>query len=359
MAVFLAQDGDYDRIRMLGKGTFGQVWLCREISTGDEVAVKYLHGGSALGDQRSFMREVGVALCLPYHGVVRLRKFGLPCDARVEGGVEVAPAQPPLIVTDFIPGGTLKAAAVACAAGCPPAGWGATQWTKALFGVAAVMARVHARRVVHRDIKPDNILLDAGLEPWIADFGLARAMSELSVTKGIGSPLFMAPELLESNAPYSYPVDVYAYAVTVFSTFSQSQELEHGTARTMDKFLSRVMAGERLRRPRPGTPAAIPDPIWELIEACWRHAATDRPLFREIAQRFVDEPALWIPGTDPDEFNRYRAVVFPEPVPEPPSYTDGDEPLPVAGGTGAPAAAPIHHAKPKERPKFVRRTTPP
>jgi hypothetical protein len=134
----------------------------------------------------------------------------------------------------------------------------------------------------------------------------------------------MAPELLDTP-DYTYAADVYAYAVTVFSTFSQSRELDRGPAATEQAFLRRVMNGERLKRPPPGTSAAIPDPIWRLIEDCWRQAPADRPSFREVAQRFVDAPALWIDGTDPAEFNAYKEVVYPEPIPEPPA-DPGEEP---------------------------------
>jgi hypothetical protein len=124
----------------------------------------------------------------------------------------------------------------------------------------------------------------------------------------------MAPEL--NYEEYSYRVDVFAYAVTVYATFTDRVERTDGGARNHADAIQRIARGERLKRPPEGNPNAIPDRLWQLIEQCWEQVPRRRLTFQEIVEQF-ENPALWIPGTNAEEFLEYRRRIMPGPCPPP------------------------------------------
>jgi serine/threonine protein kinase len=84
------------------------------------------------------------------------------------------------------------------------------------------MRILHANRVFHRDLKPDNVLLTKVLEPKLTDFGLAKRVAvgaSLNQSDTRGTPLFMAPEIHVSHN-YGFPADVYAFGVIAYAASS-------------------------------------------------------------------------------------------------------------------------------------------
>jgi len=81
------------------------------------------------------------------------------------------------------------------------------------LGIARGVSYLHSNKVIHRDLKPGNILLDASLNARIADFGVSREWADnLTMTK-IGTPTYCAPEVLNGEK-YSWPADMYSYGTT-------------------------------------------------------------------------------------------------------------------------------------------------
>jgi serine/threonine protein kinase len=195
-------------------------------------------------------------------------------------------------------------------AGRPNPNFGPTEWTKAIFGIAATMSILHSKNVIHRDLKPANIFLDENWEVRIADFGLAKFMNNrLNMTQAVGTPQFMAPELFREEN-YTFPIDVYAYAVTVYSIFTNDTTLECGVLRNAVAFGQKICDGHRLRRPH--GEREVPDAIWEMIESCWIQGPSQWPSFREIAQRVAAHRDLWFEGTNEAAFEEYQRRIMPD-----------------------------------------------
>jgi serine/threonine protein kinase len=216
---------------------------------------------------------------------------------------------PGLIITEYLQNGNLSQRIEERLSGRLSTGFTPTAWSKALFGIAAIMEKVHAHGVIHRDLKPSNILFDDNFEVKIADFGLAKFINpSLENTTAIGSPMFMAPEL-HLDGDYSYPVDVFAYGVTMYTTFTDAKILDSGPTFTPAGFMRKMLAGERLARPMGDPLRMIPDPIWVLIESCWTSEVDARPTFKRIVEQMMASDHYVVPGTDLDAYHEYQGRV--------------------------------------------------
>ena len=241
--------GNYRLVRSLGRGGFGEVFL-GEAPDGSRAAVKLLHARWA-GDpemRRRFTTEVEQAR--------RVDDFCIAAilDADPDG-------EAPWIATEFIDGPTLQ---VAVAEGGPRVG---TELQRLAVGTATALAAIHSAGVVHRDLKPDNIML-APDGPRVIDFGIARALETTSVTASgiIGTVGYMAPEQLEGERLTS-AVDVFSWgSVMVYAATGR----EAFPGPTQASRIARVLAGE------PDLDG-VPEPLRDTLRTCLLRRPEDRP----------------------------------------------------------------------------------
>ncbi|WP_194893855.1 protein kinase domain-containing protein [Catenulispora pinisilvae] len=189
--------GPYGLLGILGSGGMGRVYLAQD-ADGEHVAVKVIHADLAREPEfrRRFQREIEALRAVPGPGIAAI----LDADAE---------AQRPWLATEYVDGpslhhvvtkgsGPLDAAAV-CTLGA---------------ALARTLADIHAAKLVHRDIKPTNLLLPDG-GPKLIDFGIARDLAASTITRtglAVGTPQFMAPEQLESGRATGTAADVFALA---------------------------------------------------------------------------------------------------------------------------------------------------
>ena len=122
-------------------------------------------------------------------------------------------------------------------------------------GLAEALAAIHAAGVIHRDLKPGNVMLDAG-QPVIIDFGIAHIPDSTRLTKtgpGHGHPGYLAPEVIE-GASSSGASDVHSWGATVAYAATGRQPFGSGTYQTI---FFRVLEGKAGRRRGPAAPAAV------------------------------------------------------------------------------------------------------
>ena len=168
--------------------------------------------------------------------------------------------------------------------------------------VAEGMAAVHALGVVHRDIKPDNILLPATREPAakIADFGIARVMEAMSHTRsGVlpGSPRYMAPEVLDGNTALPAS-DIYSMAVTLYQVFAGGA---YPLALTEAATIGEVLRAHRKKAPVPLRSLAydVPEPVADLIHRGLDKNPRNRPTAGVFARVMSDALARLRAGSAP------------------------------------------------------------
>jgi serine/threonine-protein kinase len=189
---------------LVGRGATGEVWRARHLPSGDEVAVKVLKAELAEDPElvARFLQERAVLLGLASPHLVRVR------DLVVEG-VTLA------IVMDLVRGSDLRHVMHE----------GRVSPTVAIDITSQVLeglAAVHRAGVIHRDVKPENILVDRtdrdAPNVRLTDFGVARLAHGVSITKVtglIGTPVYMAPELSESG-PLTPAIDLYSTGIVLY-----------------------------------------------------------------------------------------------------------------------------------------------
>eukprot|EP01105_Mastigella_eilhardi_P026026 TRINITY_DN730_c0_g1_i5.p1 TRINITY_DN730_c0_g1~~TRINITY_DN730_c0_g1_i5.p1 ORF type:complete len:626 (-),score=124.31 TRINITY_DN730_c0_g1_i5:86-1963(-) len=155
---------------------------------------------------------------------------------------------------------------------------------------------LHASGIVHRDLKPDNLLvfsfsLRADVMCKLTDFGTSRDTSRFDesaqLTVGLGTPIYMAPELLRSNdkdensPPYTPAADVYSFGVMLYQLAINEEPYRTPQFKKPWDVGDFVCSGKRLPIPEDCEPD-----FKSLIEECWAQDANDRPTFAKLIPKF-------------------------------------------------------------------------
>lgn len=203
----LGSFGDYELIEEVARGGMGVVFLARQKSLQREVALKMILSGQFASEREvcRFVAEAEAAAHLRHPHIVAVHEFG-----DIDGHH--------YYTMDFIRGCNLDQRLEQGAIS-------SRQAVSYLIKVARALHYAHQRGVIHRDLKPQNILLDEHDEPRITDFGLAKRMdltSDLTLTGTIfGSPSYMAPEQAEGRHEGVGPqTDVYALGAILYRLVS-------------------------------------------------------------------------------------------------------------------------------------------
>lgn len=164
--------------------------------------------------------------------------------------------------------------------------------------VALGMAQLHAKHVIHRDLKAANILLDDDDMPRICDFGLVGFKRAGTPHTGfVGTIQWMAPELLRSSPYYDEKVDVYSFAMMLYEILTMKEPY---LGMSQDQIVMGVI--ERGLRPELASHYGPPGLI-DLIEQCWAENPVERPSFDQIAYLLM-KPEYHFTGTNEAEFRK-------------------------------------------------------
>jgi serine/threonine-protein kinase len=237
----------YTAVKALGSGGFGDVVLARHDESGTEVAIKYLRR-DLLADERfaqMFRAEAAVLATLDDPHVVRLHEF-------VESPSGAA------IVMELVDGVSLRQILARQGATTPEAA------LVVLRGSLLGLAAAHARGVVHRDYKPDNVLVDADGASKLTDFGIAARTGERSAR---GGTLAYAPPEQFAGGPASPAGDVYAATATFFECLTGRPPFGGDTAA--------ALIYQHMSEPVPVD--AVPEPLRPLVAAGMAKQPGDRP----------------------------------------------------------------------------------
>jgi eukaryotic-like serine/threonine-protein kinase len=270
--------GKYRLCRVLGEGGMGTVWLARNELLDVDVAVKVI-----LGELREteaagrLLREARAAARLDHPSIVRIFDFG-----ESERG-------DPFIVMEVVEGESLRDV-LERDSRIP-----ATDAVRMVLPVLAALERAHARSVIHRDLKPDNVLLSRLDEdrviPKVVDFGIAKLPDErdgLALTQAgvvMGSPEYLSPEQARGQTDLDHRVDLWATAVMLY-------ELITGRRPFFGINYNALIVSIMHASPEPCTKLGAGDPeLSALLERGMAKAREDR---FPNARAFGRELALWL-----------------------------------------------------------------
>lgn len=321
----LQKIGRYEIKSELGRGGMATVFLAQDPLIGREVAVKvlpreFLHDPSF---RQRFEREARTIAMLEHPAIVPIYDFG------EDNGQ-------PYIVMRYMKGGTLGDRLQSGPMGIKDA-------THVMERIGSALDRAHANGVVHRDLKPGNILFDEYNQAFLSDFGIVKVQDTATLTSGgvVGTPAYMSPEQVYGNRDIDGRSDIYTLGVILFEMLTGRIPFsgDNPTKLMMSHVMEPVPA---IQKVNPALPSACneligramakkPDErfptasdLSEALKATANNQAS--PFLRPSQEATVVEPlpSPVKPVTPPPPKFNSR----PEPVPSPPVFSPTPAPAP-------------------------------
>ncbi|WP_128644273.1 serine/threonine-protein kinase [Rhodococcus opacus] len=302
-------EAGFEGAREIGRGGFGIVYRCRQAELNRSVAIKVLYADDTDPDHRArFLREQQAMGTLSGHpSIVDVLQTGVTSHGR------------PYIVMPYHSGASLDTRIR------EHGPFSVREVLTIGVKLSGALHLAHCAGIVHRDVKPANILVTAYGEPQLTDFGIARITGGFETTTGTvaGSPSFTAPEVLKGETP-TVTSDVYSLAVTLYCLLSGHSPFERKPGeRVVAQFLR--ITGEPIPDLRP---TGVPEVVCTVLEQAMSREPAGRPAtVAEFAQRLGDaQRHLGLPADDmalPDDLSGSRAPVqasahASSPAPRPP-----------------------------------------
>ncbi|KAK8835520.1 hypothetical protein M9Y10_044362 [Tritrichomonas musculus] len=289
---------------MLGQGSFGTVFVANNINEKKQYAAKIININEKFdwNDQMILLRESIILYKLDHPSIIKFK--GINFRSFTDSSIFQ-----PTIITEFMPHGSLKDNLNKEKRSMSDLEWNATKKYIMLIGVSDAMRYLHSHGIIHRDLKPENILVDSDYYPRVCDFGLSRCFSgplsksmKLTMTGQIGTPLYMAPELLRGEEHYGTSVDVYAFSIIAYEIVSGKQSYFE-----LDETISPFVLGNKIMEGyRPKYAKGITKKMWNLLCRCWDNRPEKRPTFDGIFNELsTDISSYFSENIDEDELFEY------------------------------------------------------
>lgn len=267
----------------LGSGGMADVHRATDLNLDRPVAVKVFRPGADPAGEQRFREEARLTANLSHPGLVAVHDFGIE-DHR------------PFLVMELVDGRTLHE--VFDHEQLP-----LDEVTRIGAQVADALAYVHQQGVVHRDVKPSNILVTRNGRARLADFGISRMVDTARLTEGggtLGTAAYMAPEQVR-GARVGPPADIYALGLVLLEGCTGEVEYPGDGYET---------AAERLGR-SPAVPEDLPRPLYRLLAAMTATDPADRPTATQCAAALrepLDEDEAVAPA-EPERRSRGKALL--------------------------------------------------
>lgn len=288
--------------RKIGEGSFGGIFLVNNHENKFFVAKIFNESSSfSARDQMVIIREALLMKNIDHPAILKF--YGINFHSFYDPR-EIQPT----ILLEYAVNGSLKEILRKEQMNLGDPLWSSTKKYICMLGIADAMRYLHKKGILHRDLKPENILINEDFHPLVCDFGLSRSFSEsltnsmeLSMTGKIGTPLYMAPEMLLDEEHLGPGIDVYAFAMLAYEIVTgMGPYSENGKRITAPSLVRKLLAGER-----PKFVDGITDPMKDLLSRCWHRDPKKRPSFEEIFNELSSNFYYLDEDVDEDEVNDY------------------------------------------------------
>ena len=259
----MIQYADLKYEKKVGEGAFGCVFV--GTWKGQQVAIKELKAQGVPQEALQDMLQEGLVMMQLRHANV-MHVHGI-CTQPGHYG----------LIMQFIPGGSVE--------DLLKKQTNELSWQRRAtiaLRISRGMNYLHANKILHRDLKSPNILLEANDNPRITDFGLVKVKTATATiaakkNEAAGTVIFMAPELFEPKATFRSASDVYSFAMVLFEIAARQMPWINTPGLTHALLMGAVCAGKR-----PEIPATTPPSFSKIMKRCWAQRIEDRPNFEKI-----------------------------------------------------------------------------
>jgi serine/threonine-protein kinase len=264
-----ANIGKYELLEFLGGG-MSHVYRARDTAIGRQVAIKILTPEACQDPEAKarFLQEARMAGNIEHENIIRIHDYG------EEQGR-------PFIVMEFLVGEDLRHAIRDNHAG------DVANRLRIALDIARALEYIHSKKIIHRDIKPDNVHIDALGKVKLMDFGIAKAEG-LHLTRtgfAVGTPYYMSPEQVRGE-PATESMDIYAFGILLFELLTGQKPVEGDT---LERLFFAIL-NEPLK-PEPMVQAGAPAPIVDLVLRCTAKKPEGRPRsFTEVIAELAPTP---------------------------------------------------------------------
>jgi serine/threonine protein kinase/WD40 repeat protein len=308
--------GDYELGEELGRGAMGAVYRARHVPLGQTVALKVILTGefASESERRRFLAEAGQAARLDHPNIVRVLNYG-EADGRQFYAMELV--EGPTLAQRRQNAGDLAGNGAPSEA--DPRSF--RHFASLISQVARAVQHAHERGVLHRDLKPGNILLDAAGTPHVADFGLATLLGGDGESQSVratlagsplGTPAYMAPEQVRGDRTLTTASDLWSLGAILYEQLAGRPPFTGGSApETYRKILEEEPP--RLGEGQLGAAANTPSPVRDLeiiARKCLRKVPAERypsagALADDLDRWLRGEPILARPVSAPEQAWRW------------------------------------------------------
>ena len=283
--------GRYQTGRELGHGGMAHVYLARDLKHQRDVALKVIRPdlAASLGREQ-FLREIAIAARLRHPNIVPLYDSGDDAGALYF----VMPFEAGPSLREKLQAGPLSTADA----------------VSVLRDVARALAYAHEQGIVHRDVKPDNVMLSSGAAV-VADFGIARAFhvaqaqapaTSMAHTGVFGTPAYMAPEQAAGDKGSDHRADIYSFGCMAYELFVGKPAFDGDSA-------EQIIAAHFVGMPRPVSELRpdIPPTLADLISRCLEKNPDTRP--QSATELVTALDAVAVPAATPGLSRRLRTLM--------------------------------------------------
>jgi serine/threonine protein kinase len=251
----------YSFVKNLSRGNFAIVDLYKDRITGEEIAVKSSSNSSLLDREYSILKHLKHPSVIEFLGLC-----------------QTAPSAPYRLATVYLNGSSLADVLNSV----EPPDWFQKSTAKAIIitGIALGMRHLHRQGIVHRDLNPNNVLIEEDSHyPKICDFNLSTTIeSDVQSLTAVGTVQYMAPEAYRANeSGDAFKIDVFGFGLMLYEIVV-GVKVFRGNLSTFQTMKKAVM-GERSHIP-PNVPRFLAD----LVERCWAVEPEKRPTFVEVCE---------------------------------------------------------------------------